>query len=230
MCIAPLMHCYNTTLVMRFEEFIRIKELLRKTDNPGISAHERVFPHISKFRSEALKRNPEPRLSAVAAIAFPEEEEASMVLIQRQSYDGVHSGQIGFPGGKKEKDDPSLEYTARRETMEEVGIEMESLEMISPLTEVYIPPSGFLVQPYLFHLEQKPVFIPDPREVHDVFTMPLRHVMDDNIFIEGEVLASNGSSIKTKYFEYRGKKIWGATAMMIAELKILLQEAKRLDQ
>lgn len=211
---------------MKFDDFSAIKDLLLQTDNPGLKAHERVFPNIAKFRSDALSKDPNPRLSAVAAIAFPEGLDTSIILIQRQSYDGVHSGQIGFPGGKMESSDESLEHTARRETREEVGIPEHDLHLVSPLSEVYIPPSGFLVQPYLFSMEYRPAFKPDPREVKEVLCMPMDYLLDDKIFVEGSVTASNGTSITTKYFLFEDKKIWGATAMMIAELKILLQHAK----
>jgi 8-oxo-dGTP pyrophosphatase MutT (NUDIX family) len=211
---------------MKFEYFLDELESIRKVDAIGERAHELIFPEISKFRKEALLKNPEPRLSAVAAIFFPKNGETNFLLIERQTYEGVHSGQIGFPGGKKELFDITLEATARRETEEEVGIGADEPTLIRTLSEVYIPPSGFLVQPYLFTLDYEPKLMLDPREVQSALIMPVERLMDDAVLENGSVPTGRGAAVRTSYFHHEGKKIWGATAMMLAELKLLLNQIK----
>lgn len=183
-----------------------------------------VYPEIAKSRKEALLKNPEPRLCAVAAIFFPNQGETNFLLIERQTYDGVHSGQIGFPGGKKEEFDFDLEATARRETEEEVGIHFNDPKLIGELSEVYIPPSGFLVRPFLFSLDYTPSLILNPREVQSALSMPVHRLLDESTFEKGVVQTGRGDNIHTSYFQHEGKKIWGATAMMLAELRLLLSQ------
>ena len=209
---------------MLFDELNQRLSQFGKINSPGEDAHAEVFPGIAKFRREALDKNPDPRLSAVAATFIPVENEAHILLIERQSYDGVHSGQIGFPGGKVEDSDLNLEQTARRETEEEVGVKREYLQLIGGLAEVYIPPSGFLVKPFLFKLDTMPMFTPDPREVQSILTLPVHKLLEENAFIEGMVPTGRGASIQTRFIHFQDKKIWGATAMMLSELRILLRQ------
>ena len=212
---------------MRWDEFNEIRMLLQSAQVLGEAAHEEVFPRISKFRKDALAKNPNPRLSAVASIFVPINNEMNLLMIERQSYDGVHSGQIGFPGGKVEEADTDLEHTARRETEEEVGILMKNLHFIRPLTDVYIPPSGFLVSPYIFWMDHDPVIIPEPREVQSAFFLPVQKLMRPEVFVEGEIDTGSGSTVKTRFIEHEGMKIWGATAMMLSELRILLNQISK---
>jgi 8-oxo-dGTP pyrophosphatase MutT (NUDIX family) len=210
---------------LKFDQFKKLIDPIQQIGQIGEKAHEVVFPEIAKFRKKSLALNPNPRLSAVGAIFIPKEEDTHIVLIERQSYKGVHSGQIGFPGGKVEHDDRDFEYTARRETEEEVGIQSEKLVKIGQLTELYIPPSRFLVKPYLFMLDYTPQLVAQPREVKSILSLPVEVLMRPEIFVEGEVPTSNGVQLHSKYIPLEGKKIWGATAMMLSELQILLHRA-----
>lgn len=213
---------------MKFDEFQRGIDQITAGSVVGDYAHSLIFPEITRFRQESLLKNPNPKLSAVAAIVFPDKEEANLLLIERQTYDGAHSGQIGFPGGKMEMFDASLEDTARRETEEEVGISGHIPILIKELSQVYIPPSGYLVHPFLFLIDSLPELALDPREVQSIVKLPVRRLMEDQTLVEGNIPTSQGTSIRTKYFEHSNKKIWGATAMMLAELKILLQQTHDL--
>jgi 8-oxo-dGTP pyrophosphatase MutT (NUDIX family) len=212
---------------MEFDELNKRFLELEKLRIPGEDAHAEVFPGIAKFRQEALSKNPNPRLSAVGATFVPIDSIAHILLIERQSYDGVHSGQIGFPGGKVEDEDDSLEHTARRETEEEIGVNRETLQFVGKLTEVYIPPSGFLVKPFIFKLDFLPELRPDPREVQSIITMPVTKLLEENAFVQGAVPTGRGTSVQTKFIYFQDKKIWGATAMMLSELRILLQQTNR---
>ena len=84
------------------------------------------------------------------------------VLTKRHVYEGFHSGQISFPGGKMEKEDANLEQTALRETEEEIGVPREAMQVFGSLTSVYIPPSGYIVHPYVSMLQEEPFLSPIP--------------------------------------------------------------------
>src|SRR5690606_17399767 len=108
------------------------------------------------------------RFSAVSIVCFEEEDKVKSVLIQRQEYEGSHSGQISFSGGKKDLSDKSLLETAIRETSEEIGWELRSDSYLGEMTEVFIPISKFRMKPYLFFLESKQHFVPNEREVTEI--------------------------------------------------------------
>lgn len=145
-------------------------------------------------------------------------------MIQRPAYEGTHGGQIAFPGGKKEEDDPSLVITALRETREEVGLNLSEHEVLGPLSSLYIPPSNFMVTPYVLVGVETPTYVADPYEVDEVFDLPLPLLFDESSYQTQEIyLKHYQRSIQAPSIVYQGKKIWGATAMMLSELKALLK-------
>ena len=103
---------------------------------PGIESHYKLAPYKGLARKKAQEQDPNPRLSAVLALLFPKNNEPHVLLTLRNSYKGVHSKQVSFPGGKREEIDKSFEQTALRETEEEVGISPKSIKVIGKLTEV----------------------------------------------------------------------------------------------
>lgn len=198
-----------------------IKEI--KKGIPGEKSHVRMAPLSRPLTSYALKTVSDVRESAVAVILYPTEWEVECILIQRPEYNGTHSGQIAFPGGKKDPDDLDLEYTARREAFEEVGVpETEGL-LIGELTHVYIPVSGFLVKPFLFYHEELPPLTPDPREVAEIFSFSLSELMNESSFSTMTIKFPTGFVQKDiPCFLLNGKEIWGATALILNELRDLL--------
>jgi len=208
---------------MKFEEFISLSEAIRGVDLPGEHAHDDALPGLSNHRRKAQEADKSPKISSVAAIVYPIDGSANVLLTKRQSYEGVHSGQISFPGGKVEESDPSLESAARREVEEEVGIEHSLPELVSVLSEVYIPPSRFLVHPHLFIMDTLPQLHLNEREVHSVIHLPIEVLLDDQYVVQGEVSVASGLKLKTPFFYYEGHKIWGATAMMLNEIKYILK-------
>lgn len=187
---------------------------------PGEEAHFELMPINRPFSSEAIKKAQNYRESAVGIYIFPHQNSFHSVLIQRPSYEGVHSGQVSFPGGKKETGDSSIEFTARRESFEEIGIDLEVGELIGELTQVVIPVSQFIVQPFVYFLEEKPDFILDQREVADVIVFDL-----EKSLVFSEVQKSSidlGNGIRRKdvpHFTIENKIVWGATGMILSELR-----------
>lgn len=198
-------------------------QLILRHPLPGLAAQCEMAP---VYRKSALLRNVprEAVESAVLALLFPanagksgtEMLEWSVLLIQRNTYPGVHSGQISFPGGKREKTDAALEQTALRETREEAGIPASSLDMVGALTSLYVPASNFLVYPFLAVANPDTRIVPDTREVTDYRLVPLR-VLDPAAAVTRDFTYEEGTK-PAPAWEYEGFVIWGATAMMLAEL------------
>lgn len=147
-----------------------------------------------------------------------------LLLILRKKYKGVHSNQIGFPGGKAEKQDSDILATALRETYEEVGVPPSQVNVVKALSEVYIPPSNFEVQPYIGLYKKMDAFLLQETEVEALVEVPLVEFMnDDNIYLQN-LTTSYAKNIDVPAFKFNGYIVWGATAMMLSEIKELLKQ------
>ncbi|WP_114750815.1 NUDIX hydrolase [Pleomorphovibrio marinus] len=169
----------------------------------------------------ALQEKSNARKGAVLLLLFPNGDDCLVPFIKRPIYKGVHSGQVGLPGGKFEFGDSNLEETALRETSEELGVNPEDIQIIGRLSRLYIPPSNFSVNPYIGFLDYTPTFNPDSREVDQLFFCDFLGLMDKGIRKEKELKLSSGQFIKAPYFDIHGEVVWGATAMMLSELVFL---------
>lgn len=155
--------------------------------------------------------------SVLALITKGERNQAQIILTKRQSYPGVHSGQISFPGGKKEKSDADHKDTALRETFEEIGIQASKLEVLSPLSPLYIPPSNFLVHPFLAVNKENLEYRLQPSEVKRLIITDLSNFLDSNNQVFREISIGD-FTIKTPAYDIEDEIVWGATAMMISEI------------
>lgn len=164
-----------------------------------------------------------PKKSAVLILLFPSAIGVDTVLIQRPMYDGVHSGQIAFPGGKFEEADQTLDQTALREANEEIGVLKDKIRLIGQLSDLYIPPSNFMVSPYIGFISEKPNFILNSREVEKTITTDLL-MLGQRPILEKVITNGSGFKIKTPYIEIDGHTTWGATAMMISELNAITKD------
>lgn len=191
---------------------------------PGEVAHYEVIPVNRPISSEALKDAEYYRESGVALILTVVEESIHCVLMKRSVHPGnPHSGQISFPGGKKEDYDSDLESTARRETREEIGVDLSPKELIGELTPIYIPVSKFRVQPFVYFRSGPMTFIPDPLEVDQVFTFEVNDLLRTDIIKRKEIRLSQGYTQKNApYFDINGETVWGATAMMLSEFRQII--------
>ena len=191
---------------------------------PGETAHSNLMPMNRSSTSIFIQNKAKHRKSAVGLILYPEVETIKCVLIERPSYDGFHSGQISFPGGKINPKDPHLEYTARRECYEEINLPIGNGELIGKLSEVYIPVSQFLVQPFVFILSQKPLLSPDEREVKSIIEFDIFHLLKDSVLKTKDMMLTKGYSEKNvPYFDLDGHTVWGATAMILSEFREILR-------
>ncbi|MDR6846241.1 CoA pyrophosphatase [Flavobacterium granuli] len=208
---------------MDFQDFLQIVPHLDAVNLPGEVAHNIMVP---SQRLEIFKKMDfaqiTPKNAGVMMLVYPKEGETHLVLIVRNSYKGVHSSQIAFPGGKYEKEDVNFMQTALRETCEEIGIHRDKIEVLKAFTNLYILPSNFMVYPFLGICRDEIVFNPDPIEVAGIIELPLASFLSDSIVINAEMTTSYSDSIVVPAFKIDGHIVWGATAMMLSELKIVL--------
>lgn len=214
---------------MQFEEFLKRVSKINILDLPGQEAHFLMAPQerIQQLSELAIEER-KPRNAAVLAVFYPNEEgETTLVLILRKTYKGVHSNQVGFPGGKEEQIDEDLEATALRETEEEVGLNAQDIQVIKKLTRLYIPPSNFWVQPFMGIVDYTPQFIAEEAEVESILEVSLAAFLSDDSLIRRQIDTSYGSMVDVPAFDLKGHVVWGATAMMLSEIKLVLQEIDR---
>jgi 8-oxo-dGTP pyrophosphatase MutT (NUDIX family) len=185
---------------------------------PGIEAHKTMLPEGRTMPLDYLKSTTNYKQSAVFALLFQEENIINLLLTQRHEYNGKHSGQISFPGGKKEERDDNLLITAYRETYEEVGLNEESIELITALSPLYIPVSNFFVQPYLGYVSNFPNLILNQREVKSIVKFPIHDINNPALVKIKKIEASSGMYLTVPAFEIGEHTIWGATAMMLKEI------------
>lgn len=192
-----------------------------KMELPGKEAHQEAAPYrkvdYDRLDSATVKK------SGVLVLFYLKENEPHLVLIQRPEYNGTHSGQIAFPGGKIEETDRDIFHTALREANEEVGVLMEDVEVIGKLTDVYIPVSNFLVTPVIGFVNYTPKFIPEEREVAAIIELQLKKLTAIDQLVLNKIKLSSGVVLNVPTFEFHQKIVWGATALMLNELRYLLK-------
>lgn len=206
-----------------FESFIELLRKRLKEPLPGREAQIKMAPKPideRRFRENPIRP---PRLGGVMVLLYPDEQGIHIPLMKRPEYDGAHSGQVSFPGGKLEDVDTDLIDTALRETHEEIGVPKEQIEVIGNLSELFIIASNFKVLPTVGVIREKPNFIPDPIEVADVLPMAINALNDYSIRSVKE-MRFPPYTIFSPYFDVRGEVVWGATAMMLSELAELVRE------
>ena len=209
---------------MHFAEFLKYTPKILNVELPATHAHAKMVP---PNRAELLNNidftKITPKKAAVMMLLYPKNLQTHLALILRTSYNGVHSSQIAFPGGKVEPEDIDLKQTAIRETHEEIGIHPSFVTVIRAFTEVYIPPSNFMVHPFLGFCKKELEFQLQEDEVAGIVELPLKEFLDDRIVVTNNMTTSYAGSIDVPGFQVNEHFIWGATAMMLSELKETLK-------
>lgn len=211
---------------MLFKDFINYIPKIEKEKLLSTDAHAKMAPleRISYLKEENYQEN-NPRQAAVLMLFYPKNKQTHLALIVRNTYPGVHSSQIGFPGGKVEESDFNLEETALRETHEEVGINREKVEIIKSFSQIYIPPSNFLVAPFMGISQQELTFVPDLHEVKRVLEFPVEDFLSEKSITKVKMTTSYATDIEVPAFMVDKYVVWGATAMMMSELKETIKSA-----
>jgi 8-oxo-dGTP pyrophosphatase MutT (NUDIX family) len=179
---------------------------------PGIAAQLRMSPSGRR----PLTSNKPLKNSGVLIFLYPWREIVHLVFIKRAEYEGVHSGQVSFPGGMFEKGDNSLQYTALRETMEEIGVPADAAKVLGQLTPLHIPVSNINVFPFVAATNYRPDFSPDPGEVQYLIEVSLEELLNPGK-LKNKIMPIAGNEISIPYLDIRGNHIWGATAMILSE-------------
>jgi len=144
-------------------------------------------------------------------------------LTKRPEYLGAHSGQVSFPGGKAEANEDAIQ-TALREAEEEIGISGNQVRIIGKLSNFFVIPSNFMVTPIVGFLDGKPIFTPQESEVTRILEGDLEQVLRDDAILTKEIVAARIYPMFAPHFEIEGEVVWGATAMMLNEFRVVVQE------
>ncbi len=193
---------------------------------PGREAQYRMAPalRVEHERAAGLRQGASPaRETAVLVLLYEQERSWHTVLMQRPLYPGVHSGQISFPGGKREPADPDLSFTALREAEEEIGVPAAQVDMLGPLTPLYVPASHADIHPYVGYVQGVPRFVPDGAEVAELIPVALPRLFDDAIKREKTMELAGGMLLRAPYYALEERVVWGATAMIISELEAVFR-------
>lgn len=211
---------------MNFQDFLGYVPKLMEVALPAEEAHFKMAPleRIESLKNLKLETK-NPKTAAVMMLFYPKNGVTHLVLIVRNLYQGVHSAQIAFPGGKYEPRDQIFENTALRETHEEIGIPPANIEIMRPFTRLYIQASNFMVHPFLGISREELIFVPDSNEVADIIELPLSVFLDDDILVSVNLTTSYAENIMVPAFKIKEHIVWGATAMMLSELKEVLKKA-----
>jgi 8-oxo-dGTP pyrophosphatase MutT (NUDIX family) len=193
---------------------------------PGYSAQRLMAPG---YRTEiatvdVLTRN--PKIGAVLILLVPYGDDWHVVLTLRHKYAGVHSGQMSLPGGKREPQDKTLLHTALRETYEEIGVPCEQVHVVGQLTELYIPPSHFLVYPSVGYTDKPVVYQAQPSEVAEIVEIPLSFFLNPSSRSSTIIKWNHRTDMTVPAYIYKQYTIWGATAVILSELVYMLTSSE----
>jgi 8-oxo-dGTP pyrophosphatase MutT (NUDIX family) len=208
---------------MTFKEFFDATSAISEVELPSIASHIKMAP-LERVKSlqEPIYSSLTAKKAAVMMLFYPKENETHLVLIKRNAYPGVHSSQIAFPGGKVDREDVDFRQTALRETFEEIGISEDKISVVKDFTPLYIPPSDFLVYPFMGVCSTEIEFVLQQEEVAGIIEVPLKTLLNDAIISNKILDTSYSKSLKVPVFEIEEHIVWGATAMMLSELKDVL--------
>ena len=201
----------------------KLKEQLKKT-LPGLDAQLLMASDVRFKFSDIEVKQRDAKRSSVLILLYPINNCIHIVLIQRPTYAGVHSGQISFPGGQFEESDKNPVDTALREASEEVGINADEVRIIGQLTNLYIPPSNYLVTPVIGFTDEHPLFQLQASEVKNIIETPLINFLKKETIKSTTIRLENGMSFETPYYDIKGNVVWGATAMMMSEFVVILKK------
>lgn len=200
--------------------------LLRKRLGQSLPGKDEQNKMAPSYRYDYASKQSKPIESSVLLLFYEEDKTVYLTFIKRSAEMRNHSGQISFPGGKCDKTDDSAMATALRETQEELGIDTRQIQVLGSLTALYIPVSNFMVHPFVGYTSIPPKFTPNPSEVAEVIAFPVQEFFNEKTVME-ESWEKNDKLFVRPFFSFQGHKIWGATAMIMNELKALIVSSKK---
>lgn len=162
------------------------------------------------------------RHAAVLILLAPSKAGPELIFTRRSESLSRHAGQISFPGGTVDADDPDPIQTALRESEEEIGLISQNVDILGTM-EWYVMPSGFVVLPVIGQLLQSQSFVANPAEVVEIFSIPLQTLLDVKLY-KSDTMTRKGIKRRFYYFEFKEHYVWGATAGMLRSLALLLSK------
>jgi len=202
----------------------RLKERLTQP-LPGQEAHHvfRAKP-LGEVRPLISHKVP-PRPGGVIILLYEEGGQVKFPLIKRPEYLGAHGGQVSLPGGKAEAGEDSVQ-AALRECEEEIGVHQDQITVLGKLSNFFVTPSNYIVTPIVASIVPKQLFKPDPFEVSRILEASLVDLIADDAIREKEILAAGKYRMMAPHFEIDHEVVWGATAMMLNEFRVILNQVR----
>lgn len=204
-------------------ETIQFLEKRLKGPLPGLKAQMRMMTDprpghqvYHQVESTSIK-------AGILVLLYPLRNRLHLVFTRRTAQMGFHQAQISFPGGRQEERE-SFEQTALREAQEELNVSAASIQILGRLTPLYIPPSNYCIYPVVVAANQRPDFKPSIHEVAEVIEVPLDHLLDPKN-VRKEKWTIKDIEVMVPFYLFKKHKIWGATAMVLAELVELLKKS-----
>jgi len=208
--------------IMCFRDFATRLKLEIQKGLPGTDVQWQMASSDRFIKNFPRVPDKDSRVAAVLILLYPYNGSIHTVFMQRPDYNGVHGGQISFPGGKQEPVDENVIQTALREACEETGVNPSRVDIIGTLTPLFIPVSNMLVTPVAGWTSTKPLFKYKPDEVLFLIDADLKRLLDPSI-VRTKPFDIRGEIINIKYFDYNNNTIWGATAMILHELLVMIR-------
>ncbi len=199
-----------------FSYFFELLERKLKGPKPGLKAQLKMVTNPRPGNKTYQDVENSCRKAAVLVLLYPWRKKLHLVLTRRTSTVAHHQAQVSFPGGRMDEGENTI-TAAIREAQEELKIIPDSIRILGELTPLYVPPSNYCIYPVVAAAKERPGFMPSPVEVAEVIELPVDHLLDEtNIRIENWQL--RGMNVHVPFYFFEGHKIWGATAMILAEL------------
>lgn len=210
---------------MTFDQWVESLRARLTSPLPGPAAHEPLRATAVGDVRPVFEHKTPPKPGSVLILLYPDRGEIKFPLTKRPEYLGAHSGQVSLPGGKAEPGETAIE-TALREGEEEIGVRQNDIEVIGSLSNFFVIPSNFMVTPVVGVLRSKPLFVPDPVEVVRVLEGTVSELLKENAVAVKEITAARVYRLNAPHFLIEDEVVWGATAMMLNELRMVVGDLK----
>ena len=202
-----------------------IKERVRSNnDLPGWNSHKKmaVIP-INSFTEKAFTPPKDAKQASVGIIVFKENNKLFFLLTKRTENVEHHKGQVSLPGGAIDRNE-TAKNASLRETNEEIGIDSSTLESLGQLSSLYTPVSYFNIHVFLWYSKVQPQIKINNSEVDQVYKIGLDELIDNNL-VSNTPINKSGFEINVPAYNFNECICWGATAMIITELKDIISES-----